>query len=194
MKKLLAFILILFIASAAAEEVDQDWYYPFGLSESSTYDDTVNKIIDLYECSTERTRRNESQTTVFPIDKTLFDVPIQGIIVMKNAENNKYSQILIRMKDNYNQDGILHFMDALFFLRQNAKTDLLHVEPYKITYDLNGNATVKTFLDDLDSFTNDFLNKEKEMDYTVSWYDTFLRLTKTKDEYTIDIMFFNKEN
>lgn len=192
---IIATVIVLLLAfSSSAEETtvtEDDWFYPFGISDNSTYDEVITTLLQLYPTNEKRIVQKEEMTIIYPENCTLFDVPLTGIVVKRFGDNG-FAYILLKLEDNYNEYGGVHYLDALLFLLNNCKTGLLNVEPSTVTYDLNGNPITKSFLNNLDSFGLDFLDKDKSLDYTVSWHEALINLTKDNTTYSISIMFYSR--
>lgn len=189
MKKLLS-VLLLFCLLAPCAVAAQEYYYPFGLTKDSTYEEAVSKVLMMYETPEERIVRRDDVTAIFPVGYKLFEMPLNGILIYKSETRKGYSKMLIKMKNTVSFDDALHFLDVVTFVMEHSKTGLQMVEPYETVYDLNGDVTIKTFLDDVYTFADDFENKNKSFEYALSWGDTYINLTKNGSEYELSIMFF----
>ena len=192
MKKLLS-VFLMFCLIIPAAFADEGWYYPFGFTSETTYDEAVEKILSMYDAPDERIVKGETSSAVFPNGKALFEIPINGIMIMRDEGEEKYSYIMVRLKDTVSFDGALHFLDVVSFAMENSKTSLINIEPHSVSYDINGDPVIKTFLDDLYTFADDFENTKKDLEYKLAWSDIFVSLTKTGNKYQVDLMFFNQE-
>lgn len=192
MKKLIAVVLMLCLMIPCAL-ADEDWYYPFGFNKETTYDEAVKKLLSMYETPEKRIVRKEDATLLYPVGYSLFDAPLDGIMISKSDKGDNYKYIMIKLEEPYTVNGAIHFLDAITFGKENSKTSLLNIEPNKTNYDLNGNPVTKTFLNDIEGFINDFSDKSKSMKYRVAWEDIMVGLDKTSEEYDINIMFFHPD-
>lgn len=191
MKKLLAVLLVLCLLPWAVAEDVEEKYFPFGITEGMTFQQVLDRVLILYETEESRVFSKNGSTYVLPVDCVLFDTPIYAIIVSER-EDGGFSKITVWLRGDVKNDGVSAFFDTLLFLEENVTTELWLIEPSTVSYDLNGNPIQKTFLDDLDAFIDDYLNKKKEMDYMVGWDDVYLKFTKDAEKYEIRMLFMNK--
>lgn len=192
MKKMISVVLLIFllIPSAIAEE---EWYFPFGFTKDTTYDEAIDKLLSMYEVPKNRILKQDRFFLMCPSGYTLFDTPLFSISLEKGDKNNKYKYILISLKDSYKIDGIYNFIKAVNFGIANSKSSIQYIEPQKTNYDLNGNPVITHFLNDPESFLRDFQNKSKNMKCSIVWRDMMILLERTSEEYHIDIFFLHPD-
>lgn len=66
------------------------------------------------------------------------------------------------------------------------------IEPHKLTYDINGEALVKTFLDDPVQFISSYEISNND-EYSVHWNGMLATITKKEGYSRITVMFFHKD-
>ena len=78
MKKFLS-ILIVFLLMIPVAFADDDWYYPFGLTSDTTFDEAVSRIKTMYEIKEGGVIEKDGFTALVPYDIRLFDIPVMHL-------------------------------------------------------------------------------------------------------------------
>lgn len=185
------FLTISFSIADETEETEKDWFYPFGFSDESTYDEIVSALLEMFPADEKLIFEKEDSITFFPDNSELFDTPLMGCVVKRYGDNG-FKYIMLQLEDEYDVMGVVHFLDAIEFLNDNCKTDVIKIEPSKVSYDLNGNPYIVSFLNDIDSFGSDYFDRDKAMDCLVSWHEAQIQLKKDYTSYSISIIFFSR--
>lgn len=188
MKKLLS-VLLLACLLAPCAVADDDWFYPFGLTSQTTYQEAVDMLKDRFPPAPDFGYLPNEEfyfTGIYPENSTLFDLPIRVIVVSKARNGDMYSTISFSFEVPTESTSASKFLAIAFGLMDVSKTSIVDISPHSMEY-----GRLNTFMDDTNKFTKEYAYSPEEA-YSVSWQDLSVEIQKKSGKSEITVVFYNK--